>query len=226
LFFKTKNLNKNTFEYLLLIPKGVIMKLTKKLLITNSILVIMTITSFSANAKLLFEPHLGFNSHGVGTKGTDVVTYNGTQVGARLGFQSFGIMGGLDYTHSIYTTTTTPPIGTSEKDAKTREELGAFVGYKLPVLLRAWVGYNFLAKEKQTSLGPTSGTKAGNYNKGHSTEIGVGFTGFPIVSINLSYKMLSYDKNFDPGANTTSAINPKYEPKEIVLGVSIPLNLP
>jgi hypothetical protein len=130
------------------------------------------------------------------------------------------------YTHSTYTTTTKPIIGTSDKDDKKRDELGVFVGYKFPVLVRAWVGYNFLAKETQTALGPTSSTRVGDYNKGHSKEIGVGFTGLPFVSINLSYKMLSYNTNFDPGANKTSSINPKYEPKEIVLGVSIPLNLP
>jgi hypothetical protein len=197
-----------------------------KSILKNSILAVAIFTSVSANAKLLLEPHLGFNVHGAGAKGTDAVTYNGSQYGARVGFQSLGFMGGLDYTHSTYTNTTKPISGTSESDDKKRDEFGVFAGYKFPILLRAWVGYNFLAKETQTALSASSGKRVGDYNKGHSTELGVGFTGLPFVSINLSYKMLSYNTGYDSASNKTQALNPKYEPKEIVLGISIPLNLP
>lgn len=202
------------------------MRFVKNLLIAVTLLTTTMLSSVNANAGLLIEPHLGYNIHSSTTRGTDTIDYNGAQYGARLGVQSFGLMGGLDYTHSSYTATTKPTSGTSDKDEKKRDELGLFVGYKFPVLVRAWFGYNFLAKETQTALGPTSGTKVGDFYKGHSTEIGIGFTGIPFVSLNLSYKMLSYNKNFDPGNGMTSSLNPKYEPKEIILGVSFPLTLP
>lgn len=189
-----------------------------------AVLAIATFSSISACAGLLVEPHVGYNLHSSTTKETDKIDYNGVQYGARLGVQSFGFIGGIDYTHSNYTATTKPASGTSDKDERKRDELGVFAGYKFPVLVRAWVGYNFLAKETQTKLGPTSGTKVGEYYKGHSTEFGVGFTGLPFVSVNLSYKMLSYDKQND--TVKTTALNPKFEPKEIVLGVSFPINLP
>lgn len=196
----------------------------KNSLIALATIAIATLTSVAASAGLLVEPHLGYNLHSSTKKGTDTISSNGAQYGARLGVQHLGIMGGLDYTHSNYTAETKPTSGASDKDEKKRDELGLFVGYKFPVMVRAWVGYNFLAKESQKTLGPTSGTKVGEYYKGHSTEIGVGFTGLPFVSINLSYKMLSYNKQND--TVTTTALNPKFEPKEVILGVSIPLNLP
>jgi hypothetical protein len=202
------------------------MELLKKSVITTAIFTAVTLSSINANAGLLIEPHLGYNIHSSTTLGTDKIDYNGAQYGARMGLQSLGFMGGLDYTHASYTATTKPNSGTSDKDERKRDELGVFIGYKFPVLLRAWVGYNFLAKETQSVLGPTSGTKVGDYYKGHSTEIGVGFTTIPFVSLNLSYKMLSYDKHFDSGKGTTSSLNPKFEPKEIILGISFPLTLP
>lgn len=200
------------------------MKLIKNSPIAFAAATILMCASLTANAGLLIEPHLGYNLHSSTKKGTDTLSYNGAQYGARLGMQKLGFMGGLDYTHSNYTVETKPISGASDKDEKKRDELGLFVGYKFPVLVRAWLGYNFLAKETQTKLGPTSGTKAGEYYKGHSTEVGVGFTGLPFVSINLSYKMLSYDKQND--TVRTTALNPKFEPKEIILGISFPINLP
>lgn len=202
------------------------MGLVKNSLIAGALLTTATLSSMNANASLLIEPHLGYNVYSSTSMGTDTIDYNGAQYGARLGLQSLGFMGGLDYTHSSYTATTKPASGTSDKDERKRDELGVFVGYKFPVLVRAWIGYNFLAKESQTALGPTSGNVVGDYYKGHSTEIGVGFTGIPFLSLNLSYKMLSYDQHFDPKKGATSALNPKFEPKEIILGISIPINLP
>lgn len=202
------------------------MRIIQNSLFSISLVSIGLLVSVTANAGFLVEPHIGYNLHSSTKVGTDTLSSHGGQYGARLGFQHLGIMGGLDYTHAIYITETKPSSGTSDFDEKKRDELGVFVGYKFPVLLRAWMGYNFLAKESQSKLGPTSGNAIGNYNKGHSTELGLGFTGFPFISINLSYKMISYDKNYDPTNNKTSVLNPKIAPKEVILGISLPLNLP
>jgi hypothetical protein len=199
-------------------------KKMKNLFLNTIVCGLSIFISSQASAGLLIEPHLGYNLHSSTKLGTETIDSNGFQYGSKLGYQSFGFMGGLDYTHSSFTATTKPNSGTSDKDERKRDEFGLFVGFKFPVLVKAWFGYNFIAKESQSVLGPTSGTKAGEYYKGHSTEIGIGFTPLPLVSINLSYKMLSYDKQNNTVA--TTALNPKFEPKEIILGISFPINLP
>lgn len=189
----------------------------KNSLLTLGIVAIAALTSFSAKASLLIEPHFGYNLHG--SADVDVVTikYNGTQYGARLGVQSFGFMGGLDYTHSTFTSkASVPTFGDFEADQK-RDQLGVFVGYKFPILVRAWVGYYFSDKTTQTNDG-TFGAK-GDWMKGNGTEIGVGFTGLPFLSINLQYRMSTYDKADD------GAMDPKFKTKEIVLGISAPFTL-
>lgn len=192
--------------------------------IAISIVALMALTSTFAHASFLIEPHLGYNLSSSTTYKTDALKYSGIQYGSRLGFQYFGVMGGVDYTRAVYTLKTTGQGSTTtDGDDKSRNELGVFVGYKFPVMVRAWVSYNFSTKETQDKTGPNG--DAGDYLKGHSTEIGIGFTGLPFVSLNISYRMLSYDTKYESVAKTTKVYNPTYEPKEIVLGISAPFTL-
>lgn len=163
----------------------------------------------SANASLLIEPHLGYIVSGKTTFQNNEWKYTGPQYGARLGVQYLGVMGGLAYTHSSYDL----KVGGAKEKTK-QDEIGLFVGYNAPILLRAWVGYFPSAKAKLDS---------GSEFKGNTTELGLGFTALPFVSINLSYRMLSFDEVTASGL--TGTLNPEYDPKEIVLGVSLPFNL-
>lgn len=183
----------------------------KNSLLCLGMLAIFSLTSYSANASLLIEPHLGYNVTGDADYETNETKYNGPQYGARLGVQSLGFMGGLDYTHSSFTYKTTGAADSKQK----RDQLGLFVGYNFPVLVRAWVGYYFSDKTKDDD---------GSSTEGHGTEVGLGFTGLPFLSINLQYRMSTHDTGTSR-SGAEAAINPEFETSEIVLGVSLPLNI-
>jgi len=180
-------------------------------------LILLTLFSVSARADLLLEPHLGFNVSGSGDtgSGTGLVkySYSGLQMGARAGYQMLGFMTGLDYTRSSYTLEAKGVSSTTNSDLD-RNEIGLFVGYNFPILLRAWGTYYF---------SNTSTYSNGNEVSGNTTELGVGFTGFPFLSINAMIRMASFDE-FKSGSTTTS-LSPKQDFTEVVVGVSIPFTL-
>lgn len=181
----------------------------KKSLIALGVLALAALTSVTASASLLIEPHVGYNLYGNADYSSITTKYNGAQYGARLGGQFLGLMGGFDFTHSAYTAKSTSASGSSSNDVK-RDQFGIFAGYNLPILLRAWVGYYFSDK--------SSGANS-TWDKGHGTELGLGFTGLPFLSFNLEYRMSTYDKS------NAGALSPEFKTKEIVLGVSAPFTL-
>lgn len=194
---------------------------------------IMSLIIFSsvASAGLLIEPQIGYNVHGkmdtitgtsAGVGYTADSTNNGPQYGARLGYTLLGVMGGFSYNHATYTNKLTVVCaslcGTTTYDNKAkRDDLGIFVGYKAPLLLRGWLGYSFSSKETATNT--TTFQTSGDWNKGHATEIGLGFTGLPIVNLNAIYRMITFTKN-NAGTLTSDV-----KAKEIVLAVSAPFDL-
>jgi hypothetical protein len=190
----------------------------------KSVLIGLGITiAASANASLLIEPHLGYiASGGVSAFQGVKYSYTGPQYGARLGVKYLGLMGGFDYTHSTFSNKATIP-SLSVTGKQKQDELGVFVGYNAPVLIRAWIGYYFSAKSTYTDNG--LGRNGDYFDKGKTTEIGLGFTPLPVLSINLSYRMLSFDKYHQASSGLEGTLSPKYEPKEIVLGVSAPFSL-
>ena len=189
------------------------MKHLRNSLFAVALMAAAAFTSNSAKARFLIEPHIGYNLNSSTVWGGMTNEYTGAEYGGRFGLQYLGLMGGLNYTHSDFDVKSTNDSGLTTTPYK-RDEIGGFVGYKFPVLLRAWLGYNFSNKAKETN---------GDYIKGTSTELGLGFTGFPLISINLVYRMHSYDEVSDSGV--TSTIDNKFEPKEIVIGVSLPFTL-
>jgi hypothetical protein len=58
---------------------------------------------------------------------------------------------------------------------------------------------------------------------GNTTTLGVGFTGLPFVSLNLELRMISLDKFKD--VSTGLEYTRDYSANEVVLGVSLPLDL-
>lgn len=182
----------------------------KNSLLTLGIVAITALTSFSAKASLLIEPHLGYNIYGNADYGTTTTKYNGAQYGARLGFQQLGLMAGLDYTHSAFTYKMTIPGFSEFSQDQKRDQIGIFAGYNFPILLRAWVGYYFSDKTKAADS---------TFLKGSGTELGLGFTGLPFLSINLQYRMSTYDEDEE------GTLSPELDTKEIVLGISAPFTL-
>lgn len=187
----------------------------------------LTITSV-ANASLLIEPHLGYNlSGGVsdykssGSSTAVKISYTGPQYGARLGMQFLGVMGGFAYTHGTYNLKNTWTGGSSAGKQK-QDDLGLFVGYNAPILVRAWVAYFFSSKVTATET--NASFTNGDISKGTTTELGVGFTPLPLLSLNIAYRMFTMKSYQDVGAASVD-YNPSVKNKEIVVGVSVPFHL-
>ena len=159
---------------------------------TRALLLVSGLIAFSSagHAGILIEPHIGYNVSGSTSSKSITVSnatatysdsYHGPQYGARLGYQFLGVMGGLSYNHASYTLDeVNASVSSSVKS--TRNDLGLFVGFNAPVLLRAWIAYSFSVKQNHSA--------SGNYDKGSATELGLGFTGLPFLSLNLEYKMI------------------------------------
>lgn len=179
-------------------------------------------TAISASANVLIEPHLGYNLSGgqndYKVSGFNVSTkYTGPQYGARLGYNFHGLMAGGAYTHATFDLKATA-FGITNTSKEKQDDLGIFIGYDAPVLFRVWATYFFSSKMTETT-----GPSQGDWNKGHTTELGIGYKPIPFLSLNLMYRMLSFDKQSVAGVE--SSMSPKYEPTEVVLGVSVPFNI-
>lgn len=194
---------------------GIYKKVKKCGLLFGFVFIAGAMSAQSASAALLIEPHVGFNLHGSGESGSTDYSYNGAQLGARIGYQNLGLMAGMDFTHSGFELESKTNGSKSTTDM-TRNELGVFVGYNFPVLIRAWGAYYFTNTMKADN---TTETKY----KGNTKELGVGFTGLPFLSINLMYRMVTHDE-YESNISSGS-LNPDLDFKEIVLGVSLPLTL-
>jgi hypothetical protein len=109
---------------------------------------------------------------------TDDITGNG--FGSKLGWKTLGLSFGLDYQMmSLDSDNSGTDIDTTE--------MGIFVGYDLPVMIRFWAVYAF------------SVTADDAYDGGSGTKFGVGYTGLPLFSINLEMKQYNFDENTSGG---------------------------
>ena len=131
----------------------------------------------------------------------------GILFGGRCGWQTFGLMFGLDYSMGsgleatpVASLVSGYTVNTTKYDVS---YMGAFVGYELPFLLRAWLTYHFDVgmdvEDSSTAI------------EGSSTTVGVGFTGLPLVSLNAEYRMVSLD-------------NANLDYKSLLLSVSLPFS--
>ncbi len=203
------------------------MRLTKSFLL----LFFLSLFVFSnqARAGLLIEPYLGFSLAGSGdsTFGTTTYdhSYSSPTVGGRLGYGMLGFMAGIDY--SMQSFDLKSEVGsTTYEDGVSKNQLGLFVGYELPILLRVWGTY-FLSGKIDGDDAQAAGTLFDSryeFSDGGGYALGAGFTGLPFVSINLEYRTLEYDKGELSGANITN-YNEKLNLSEVMLSVSLPLDL-
>ena len=163
----------------------------------------------SAQASLLLEPYLGYV-----TGKRDMSTSNnftGTEYGARVGYSMLGFAIGADYQAVSVTDDGSP------KTDLTSGDLGLFVAYKFPVLVHAYASY-FPSPEAKFSNSGASGT----YKSGNVMKLGVGFTGFPIVNVNLEYISGTYGKASAGGFEAD--INPKMTTSAYAISISAPFN--
>jgi hypothetical protein len=162
----------------------------------------------TSHAGLLLEPYIGYsiNQQEQDTVlGTQEYTQTGSIMGARVGWQTFGLMLGADVGHGPTLTNelTLAKLGGAEgtETEWSGTYMGAFIGYDFPILVRAWATYFF-----DVTYSPETGDDV----SATGTSFGVGFTGLPFVSLNADYRILSYDDS-------------EYDGTEIFASVSLPL---
>jgi hypothetical protein len=197
------------------------MNSVKNSFLAISLLIFTTVAINKAEAGILVEPTLGYSMSTTTTRLTNTYKYSGLNLGARLGLDYFGFQAGMGYEKTSGSFDTTV-VATAYTNDFSRDDLGVFVGYKFPILLRAWVAYYFSAKSTFTSA--TGAFSKNSYIKGDATEIGLGFTGLPIINVNLVYKMTSFDTQYAASTNTSSAISAPLKSNEILVQVSAPFS--
>jgi len=199
----------------------------------------LTSLSFSSFAGFLVDPYIGFKfgskDQTVKNLGAANGTYedkdSGYAIGSRLGYSFLGLMGGLDFNvGSITDKADSSPAGitVSGEDDYSTKQVGLFLGYELPILFRFWGTYYFTNEWEAKSSNTVTGTDKGDTYSGSGFGLGVGFTGLPIVSINLEYKKSTFDEFKDgvTGAKTSypSNFSSEVEASEIFLSVSAPFD--
>ena len=175
-----------------------------------------------SKAGLLLEPYVGYL---LGTQDgkykqdgnevdPDETSSSGAGFGARVGFQTFGLMVG-----GVYETipSITSEENDVESDAGSTSRLGVFVGYDFPLFLRVWGTY-FL----DVSIEDSNGNDASDmFDSGLGA--GVGLTFLPLVSLNVEYRMYTLSDDFKNNGVTFDYSDTNYS--EIFVSVSLPLNL-
>lgn len=172
------------------------MKILSKVILAVSLLV-----GVSSQADILIEPYLGYHL-GKWKAGSTSEDLSGMVFGGRLGFSTLGFQAGLDYMGGELKDDATP------KSEFTVSNLGVFVGYNFPILVRVYGSYFFDAELKDTFK-----------LEGTAIRLGVGFSPLPLLDVNLEYMMGTYDKV------NGSSINPDVKTDTYGLVLSIPFEL-
>lgn len=167
---------------------------------------LMLITN--ASAAIHLEPYLGYAKG----KQSDVLfptEYSGIGYGARVGYSRLGLLIGATYDLAGMTAKSTTPGSNAEFDID-YTNMGAFVGYELPVGPRFWFSYYLSAKSKVSN----------SERSGKGLALGAGFNIIPMVlALNLEYKSYSYDERTVNGVTSQSSLGSKF----LFLSISAPL---
>lgn len=185
----------------------------KKIIQLTLLVTLAFIFTTESKAALLIEPVVGYN---FGTKldveNDDSYTGgSGTAFGGRVGYQNLGLQLGLDYLKSS--------IDMDDNDFDENvdmSEWAGFVGYEFPILIRAYAGYIFSA---------AGSSKASSFDvdfvEGSGTKLGIGFTGLPLIDINVEYRTGSFG-NYEIGGTKQ---NKEVNYQSIMLGLSLPFTI-
>jgi hypothetical protein len=164
--------------------------------------VAVIVSSWSARANFHVEPYLGIPVTGQ-IKNTNDATpaasfeadLGGTAFGARLGWGMLGFAAGLEYQMSKYKFKSPKnALGVTNGDENADgTDLGFFVGFSFPILLRIYATYFIDSQLAYTIPGTTN--KAEHAGTGY--KLGVGYTGIPIpfLSVNLEIQANAYDED-------------------------------
>ncbi|MBT7610168.1 MAG: outer membrane beta-barrel protein [Bacteriovoracaceae bacterium] len=195
------------------------------------IFILSIFISKNANASFLLEPYAGFALSG-SIEDTDTNplkgTYSGLEFGARAGISMMGFFGGATYnmaTETDYKMTESDQIRDNSRASRT--DLGLFVGYEFPVMVRVWGSYYLNTKlEGKSNSGNNPKLDATETWNGNGIGLGVGFTPMPFLSFNIEYKSFTYEDEDDTSASpVNSLLAPNVTANVILVSVSLPINL-
>ena len=173
------------------------------------LLCILVIPSF-VNAGLLVEPYVGYSISENEWKVASIPViseYNHAIIGGRLGYSVLGFSLGVtaDMSLADFEVEQVSPASVGPYDEWSKTDLGAFVGYSFPILLRVYGAYYFSSSlEKTKDNDGDAENDVGDEWKGGGYAIGLGFTGLPIVALNLEYRKVTYDEQLNKPAGTTT----------------------
>ena len=168
-------------------------------------LLLFSVLSFTAQAQAFFvEPFASYMVNGdIGNPSQDL---SGTTFGLRAGGSTLGFLYGAEYNMSTWESETSSSVKTDWDGTN----IGLVVGYEFPIMLRAWLTYNFSQKLEK-----------GNYSyEGSGYKLGVGYTGFPFVVIGVEMASYNYDKGELSGTTLTGV---DFDLKATMLTISVPL---
>lgn len=163
-----------------------------------------TCLSVQSFAGLLIDPYLGMGqAKTTSDLATDGDSDGFTSFGSRLGYSFILVSAGIDYQMVK---------SESDGDDVNVTNTSFFVGVDLPILLRAWAEYQI------SSDYDLDGSNLDvEFKDGYS--VGVGFTGLPLVSLNLELAVTNYE--IDAGVLGTL----DYSAASTMFSVSLPLDL-
>lgn len=183
----------------------------------------------AAQALLYLEPYAGYrlSSFDITAAGqTYEFSQSGIGYGARVGTSLIPfITVGLQYEMGTYgldldTSGVTSNLSTEEYDST---HMGIFAAFTSLPLVNVWGTY-FLSSNLEVSKAGSNAV--GDTIKGSGYGLGAGFTGLPFLSINVDYRMFSYDK-FESAAGVESSLaaGSERDVTEIMLSISSPWDL-
>ena len=158
-----------------------------------------------AHADVLVEPFGGYHLGQARQSGLPNQDYKMTNYGARVGYRGVGLMAGVEYMTGEGT----------EDDTKAKlkpTNMGVFVGYTSPVMLRIYGVYSFDAK-----LDRTVKTVTDSYSEGSAVKVGVGITSLSLIALNVEYMTSTY------GKINNAPVDHKYITGSYGLSLSFPL---
>ena len=178
-----------------------------------------------ANAGMLLEPYLGYGSTPVNydlkaSPGDSRDLGTGTVMGGRVAYTAPLVFVGADYSmQSLAMKNTVAASGTTSADYNaTASTLYGIVGVNVP-MLQAYAGYGLM--DQFTSKPSTGDTTF----SGNAYKVGLGYTGLPVMSLNLEYQMHSFSKVKDSsGEQDVSVLYNKLNSNALMLSVSAPFH--
>jgi len=198
-------------------------------------IIVFVTLSRTAYSSVWIEPYVGVNilgdfeftrdgNGGLLQDGVHDYNYSGITYGAKLGISYMLIAAGFQYELGTRDAEISSiPSGWTEEDEEYNvENMGAFLNFSGIPFFNIFASYFFSSELEDKNL-----TKLDL--KGSGFALGMGFTGLPIIQLNVEYRIMEYDEigNLDFPIMTKLPISgfSTYEAKSIMLGVSAPFDL-